>query len=126
MGWDFVSLSAIHAGILDGLILCKSCACNPSYCKFVCVTMLSHPENIVCTTDIPLQLALSSFCLSFHDDISALAGRGVVQMSHFEVSMPLSLILRPPHEVVGLYMNYQPLQKGSFSDGMQRHTNLWV
>lgn len=61
----------------------------------LCVRLCYHIQNTLFTTDIPLQLARSSFCLFFHDDASALAGRGVVQMSHFEVRTPLSPILRP-------------------------------
>lgn len=52
----------LHAGILCGLILCRSCACSHRCCNFMFAKALPCPEGITLIADINSLWPLQSFC----------------------------------------------------------------
>jgi hypothetical protein len=60
-GWDCTPTSLLHAGILSGLSLRKSCVRCHNYCEFLCATACCVLETLLhCSPPPPL--ALRAFC----------------------------------------------------------------
>lgn len=71
LGWDFTPTSLLHAGLLFGLSLCKSCAYGHHPWEFICA-LTYHVWTVLFLWSHPPSLGLRAFLLSSTQILSAL------------------------------------------------------